>query len=59
MPKGGEGTCKSCLLPGCSYRQVNPRDYVVLFRILKSSQMFPFSTENMMSQEIFALWSDG
>lgn len=59
MPKGGEGTCKSCLLVGCSYSGVNPRDCVILFRILKSLQMFPFSMEKMMSQNISALWNGG
>lgn len=59
MPKGGEETSKSCLLADCSYREVNPRDYVVLFRILKSLQMFPFSMEKMMSQDTFVLWNGG
>lgn len=55
MPKGGEWICKSCLLAGCSYRELNPRDCVVLVRILKSLHMFPFSMEKMMSQGISAL----
>lgn len=59
MSEGGEGTCKSCLLAGCSYRGVNPRDCVVLLRILKSLQMFLFSMEKMMYQDISAMWNGG
>lgn len=57
MPKGGGGICESCLLPGRSYREVNPRDCVALVRILKSLHMFPISMEKMMSQDISALWN--
>lgn len=58
MPKR-KGTGKSCLLAGCSYREVNPKDCVVLCRILKSLQILPFRMEKRMSQDISALWNGG
>lgn len=44
---------------GWSYKEVNPRDHAVLFRILRSLHMFPFSMEKMMSQDISALCNGG
>lgn len=53
--KGVEGTGKSSLLTGCSYGEVNPRDFIVLFRFANAS----FSTEKMSSHDISALCNGG
>lgn len=49
---------KGLVNPDCwlvAVTEVNPRDCIVLFRILKSLQVFPFSMEKMMSHDVSAL----
>ena len=57
--KGVEGTGKSSLLAGCSYGEVNPRDFTVLFRIFEKFANISFSTEKMTSRDISALCNGG
>lgn len=57
--KGVEGAGKASLLAGCRYGEVNPRDFIVLFRIFEKFANISFGTEKMMSQDLSALCRGG